>query len=57
LVVVVVVVVGVGVGVGVVQVKPPAIERAKELEVMLGYRADQQLVHRVSYVRAKCSLQ
>lgn len=42
---------------GLVQVKPPAIERAKELEVMLGYRTDKQLVHRVSYAPRKCSLQ
>ena len=39
------------------QVKPPAIERAKELEVMLGYRADKQLAARVSYAPHKCSLQ
>lgn len=39
------------------KVKPPAIERAKELEVMLGYRADKQLVHRVSYAKAACCLQ
>ncbi len=36
------------------QVKPPAIEKAKEQSVMMGYRLEKQLQHRVSYVHRKC---
>ena len=39
------------------QVKPPAIEKAKELTVMMGYRLEKQLAARVSYVHRKCSVQ
>ena len=35
---------------------PPRIEKNKELEVMLGFRMDDQLKHRVSYVRSKCAI-
>ena len=39
------------------QVKPPAIEKTKELQVMMGYRLEKQLKARVSYVHTKCIVQ
>jgi len=35
---------------------PPRIDRNKELETMLGFRQDDQLRHRVSYMRNRCSV-
>ena len=39
------------------QAKAPAIEKAKEREVLLGYRLEKQLAARVSYAHKNCTLQ
>lgn len=38
------------------KVKPPVIEKAKELQVMLGYRMDKQLQARVTYAPKTCGI-
>lgn len=37
--------------------KAPRVEKEREQEVMMGYRTDDQLLHRLSYKKRTCSIQ